>query len=320
MFYLNGDLERWRSYYESGSPVEWIPLRFSKLFRLRESDVLGTVRAWDAVAWYFARRHPSERPVIVQFADGHVSELNCRKTVNVKGKGALYAPLLADVFVTFNRSVRTCVTPADQWRVRSVRPGFYTGQRRVEGRSRKNEDLWVVASGMDPFFGHEHEVRVVDAYQKVLNEGAKRGKRMVYALGSERLARALRRLDRKAQVGKLREVLMANDSPELVFTTPSTIALEMSARNVPVCVIDCWRMDTNFPKSMVWRSEVEDVNETLRRVRHSYLDLRRELFGSLQVMDVIGEIQRQGGDIKVDLRAAASKVRLSMRDLLGSVR
>jgi hypothetical protein len=105
--------------------------------------------------------------------------------------------------------------------------------------------------------------------------------------------------------------------PELVFTTPSTIALEAVAKGVPTCVLNCWSLDVNFPNDFTWRPATEPLSGAIDRIS-ALADQAAvvDVFGSEQLDDILQSVQQTAN--KPDLRNMAKRVKFSLRNIVGS--
>jgi hypothetical protein len=312
---VNGEVGRIRRLY--GDPflsVQWKEFQARDVMRLKPTDVFLTVRAWDAAAKYLATSHPSERPLILQLADGHVNEVNCKKKHNRRNGSWLYAPLLCDVFICFNRALPLCLLDEEALRVRYARPAFPNW---LPGAGRTQRGLWIVASGNDAFFGTEHREEVISAFSQILLEAQVRAKRIAPSLANRELAGALRGIGGAGE--RFGSIVQKSGAPEFLFTTPSTIALEALVLGIPVCVINCWDLDLNLPPEITWRPRTETFDQALSRIAAtSNTSLAGNLFGAERLVDILSEIVAFRDQVKVDLRDSARRVKLTTLNALGS--
>jgi hypothetical protein len=314
MVYVNGNVPRLvKLYGDVLSAIPWKTFRAWNLLDLKAQDIFMTVRAWDAVAKFYASFLPARRPAIVQLADGHISELNCRKKENQRQGGHLYGPLLCDVFVAFNNRAVNCFADSDAARVRYVRP---LCARHATPSWKGGSNTWVIASGNDPFFDTTSKQLVVSALRVVEREARRLSKQLLYSVTDE-LLKALG----TAQRGRRFDILLKMDPlPELVFTTPSTIALEAAARGIPVCVVNCWSQDINFPRDLAWNPDQEELTNAIFRISNIFAKPSSiNLFGLEYLEDVLKSVLAAPDSHKVDLRASAKQVKLTLANTLGSV-
>jgi len=319
MLYVNGSLKRIRTIYgDVLSSVEWKAFNVLDLHAIRPSDTFLTIRAWDWIAKRFVGRLQDRRPLVVQLADGHLSELNCVRTEDRVSGTRLYRPLLCDLFVGIDKQAPNCFATYDQPRVRYVRPAFAkqaVSQPDVGARS----GLWALACGRDPFFFDESQSIVRSTYIRLLREASERGKRIVCSIPNTDLWRSIFQITSDVPNQPFGEVLRLSPPPELVLTTPSTVALEATAAGMAVCVIKCWPQDINFPLDITWCPD-DDLGTAMTRI--GALDprgLAGDLFGAGDLRDVLADIQRAHASLKVDLREQANRVKMHLAHKVGSL-
>jgi hypothetical protein len=317
MVYVNGSASRLVDIYGSVlSRVSWKRFRPWHLLRIGPNDVFLTVRAWDAIAWLYAKLRPERRPLIVQLADGHISELNCKKEQNQRRGGYLYRPLLCDVFISFNRALPNCLEPGDSTRVRYARPCWVNS-----APQEIDADTWVLACGNDPFFESASKALVVSAFRNLDQEAQRRNKKIIYSIANRELRELVRRAPHAPDSRRFGEIVLGEPAPGVVFTTPSTIALEAAARGLRVCVLDCWAKDINFPPEMIWNVRDTDAATMLGQREETWRHVDPStLFGSEQIEGILRSVLSAPGSHKVDLRQSAGRIRFSMANILGSFR
>ncbi len=305
-------------YGDALSTLKWKTYNILKLNAIRPSDTFLTIRAWDWIAKLFAARSQEERPLIIQLADGHLSELNCARTEDRVRGTRLYRPLLCDLFVGIDKQALNCFATDDQPRVRYVQP-IFAEQAVSHPDAGTTSATWVLACGRDPYFFDESKSLVRSTYTRLVREASARGKNVVCSIPNRELWRSILQVTSGVPNRPFADVLKLRPLPELVLTTPSTVALEAAATGVAVCVIKCWPQDINFPETITWSPE-NDLETVITRI--AGLDSRglvRNLFGTGMLGEVLAGVLQRHAQSKVNLREQAGRVKLRLAHKLGSL-
>jgi len=235
MNYIFGNIER---LYPYGfiKKIDYEVLSLKNILKVSEDDTLLVSRVWSPLLIIFLLK--KKRPLILQFADGLITQSNCRKKMN-KRPFFLYEKIYADALYV-RQPVWTLPEFINRNHINSV----------VENSSiscKKKITSITFLFGNDPLVGN--------TYEKILSD-------IEYIAGSIDLPlyissgnrdfekKIIRRVVRIKSVGAGRNII-SNDNSTLVVTSPSTVGYDIMLMGGVVMTfqsLNCETMSMLFTK------------------------------------------------------------------------
>lgn len=186
-------------------------LNFLNFFFLRKNDVIYHSKAWSPIIFYIFKK--KNRPTIIQFADGLVTESNCNKKVN-RVPHKLYQSIYADLFVVRQnlKSLPNFIEP-------SLVKTIYDYELEFKEITFKSI---VFVFGNDPFVTHSRE-SIIKELQKLDNTLVKKIP-IFYSANSKKIKYLIKELfPNSIDIGPFSSSSI-NMSDSLIISTPSTVA------------------------------------------------------------------------------------------------
>ena len=221
MIYIFGDASRIAGYGVAADyAVETLSWR--NLFSMGEDDVLLVARVWSPlVAFLFLRK---KRPLVLQFADGLVTESNCTKVKNRKPY-FLYERVFADKFY-----VRQPMESLPNFISRENTGSIV--DHALEYRKFQFNCL-ILVFGNDPIVGTTM-AGIFEDIERIISVA--KGIPVYMTSGDERFAsKVCGSFGQIKSLGLMRDNVFLDDAP-LFISTPSTVAYDLLLKNQSVMI------------------------------------------------------------------------------------
>lgn len=236
MIYIFGDSSRLIPY---GDLSEENKLNIFNLFYLGADDTILVTRAWSPVIAFIWQL--KKRPKIVQFADGLITESNCKKKINCFPH-FLYEEIYADALYVM-QSLNSLPSFIPKSLVRTVL-NHDMALKTVPFKS------VTLVFGNDPYVGHSHEdlTRELNALKAKLNENQP----VFFSSSTSQIKSLVSEIfPNSKDMGRFSDSL--RDLKEsLIITTPSTVGYSCSLNSASVVVLancNCETMNRLFTSS-----------------------------------------------------------------------
>ena len=235
MNYVFGDIGRLAPYRWTGE-VEYKVLSWRNVFKISDNDVLFVTRVWSPLVTIFYLK--KNRPKIIQFADGLITESNCTKKINRRPQ-FLYEKIHADIL--YVRQPKWSLPYfIDKKNVRSI----------VEYSNKnvtKKISSVTFVFGNDPLVGNSYEniLKDIEYINHVIDLPVHISSGNVVFSKS-----IMKKFEKINSVGSASNIA-SNDDSTLVVTTPSTAGYDMMLNGFAVMTFpssNCQTMSMLFSK------------------------------------------------------------------------